>query len=197
MTNGDHLFIVSGCSGSGKSSLIAALAQQGEGVSTEPGREIVKEELERGGDGLPWSNKQRFIDLCAERAVRDFDRYAKLNRRTFFDRSFIDVASAVALTGLKAPDRLLVALESKRYAPVVLISPPWEALFRPDAERRHEFSEAVAEYELLVPTYRRYGYEIVFIPQQSIAERVSFVLSTVSSCEASLRSRSGLDDPNP
>lgn len=196
MTNGNHLFVVSGCSGSGKSSLIAALAQQGEGVSNEPGREIVKEELARGGDGLPWSNTQRFIDLCAERAIRDFDRHAKLNRRTFFDRSFIDVASAVALTGLKAPDRLLVALESKRYAPVVFISPPWEALFQTDAERRHEFSEAVAEYDVLVPTYLRHGYEIVFIPQRSIAERVSFVLSTVSSCEASPRSRSGMDDPN-
>jgi len=182
-TAGDHLFVVSGCSGSGKSTLIAALAQQGEAVATEPGRQIVKEQTQLGGDGLPWVNPQRFIDLCAERALRDFDRHVHLRRRAFFDRSFIDVASAVELTGLVAPDSLQLALQSKRYARLVFISPPWEALFRPDAERRHGFSEAVAEYEVLVPTYRRHGYEIVFIPQASVAKRVSFVRSVVSSRE--------------
>ncbi len=82
---------------------------------------------------------------------------------------------------MSAPDHLKLALQSKRYAPLVFISPPWKALFRPDAERRHTFGQAVAEYELLVPSYRWHGYEIVFIPQASVAERVSFVLSTLSS----------------
>jgi len=48
------------------------------------------------------------------------------------------------------------------------MSAPWEALFEPDAERRHGFREAVAEYEVLMPTYRRYGYDIVVIPQAPV-----------------------------
>ena len=136
-TPGRQLYVVSGCSGSGKSTLIAALAQRGEVVVNEPGRQIVKDEVERGGDGLPWANQQRFIDLCAEMAIRDFDRNARLDRRVFFDRSFVDVMSAVQLTGLRAPDPLELALQSRRYAPFVFISPPWEDLFHPDAERRH------------------------------------------------------------
>ena len=177
---GDRLFVVSGCSGSGKSTLIEALERHGEAVAAEPGRRIVKEQLEQGGDGLPWANTQRFIDLCAERAIQDFDRHAPLNRRTFFDRGFIDVASAVELTGLVAPGPLKTALTTRRYAPRVFISPPWKDLFGQDAERRHTFGDAVAEYEVLVPTYRRHGYEIVFIPQASVPERVSFVLSMAS-----------------
>ena len=175
----DHLFVVSGCSGSGKSTLIAALAQRGEAVAAEPGRQIVKEQIRLGGEGLPWVNPQRFVDLCAERAIRDFDRHLSVHRRTFFDRSFIDVASAVERTGLVAPDSLKVALQSRRYAPLVFISQPWEALFRPDEERRHSFSEAIAEYDRLVPTYRRHGYEIIFIPRASVLERVAFVLETL------------------
>ena len=177
---GEHLHVISGCSGSGKSTLVAELARHGEAVSEEPGRQIVKEQLRIGGDGLPWRNPQRFIDLCAAKAIAEFDRNIDHRRRTFFDRSFVDVASAVEMTGLVAPEPLNVALQSKRYAPVVLISVPWEALFRPDTERRHAFSEAVAEYEALVPAYRRHGYEIVFLPQASVSERVAFVLSTLS-----------------
>ena len=86
--------------------------------------------------------------------------------------------------GLVAPDSLQMALRSKRYASLAFISPPWEALFRTDEERRHTFCDALAEYDVLVPTYRRFGYEIVFIPQLSVAERVSFVLSIVSSRES-------------
>jgi predicted ATPase len=179
MVTGDRLFVVSGCSGSGKSTLIAALAESGEAVATEPGRQIVREELERGGDGLPWANRQRFIDLCAERAIGDFDRHAALGRRTFFDRSFIDVASAVELTGLTAPASLTAALQSKRYAPLVFLSAPWEDLFESDPERRHTFADSVAEYEVLVPTFRRYAYELLVIPQAPVPERVSFVLSHV------------------
>lgn len=174
------LFVVSGCSGSGKSTLITALARRGAAVVGEPGRQIVKEQLEQGGDGLPWANRQRFIDLCAERTIRDFDRHVHVARRTFFDRSFIDVASAVKLTGLCLPDRLKLALRSKRYASLVFISPPWEALFQEDAERRHSFREAVAEYQVLLATYRQYGYELVSLPPVSVPERVSFVFSTLS-----------------
>ena len=178
---GGHLFVVSGCSGSGKSTLLEALAREGEAVSAEPGRQIVKDQLRLGGDGLPWLNKQRFIDLCASHAIREFDRHVGQSGRVFFDRGFIDVASAVELTGLIAPAALEQALRWKRYAPRVFISPPWEALFGQDAERRHTFKDSVAEYEVLVPTYRKHGYEVVFLPQASVAKRVAFVQSVVSS----------------
>lgn len=178
---GEFLYVVSGCSGSGKSTLIAELAERGEAIVAEPGRRVVREQLELGEDGLPWVNPQRFVELCAERALSDFDRNAPLGRRTFFDRSLVDVASAVELAGLRAPDGLDCALRSKRYASLVFISPPWRALFHPDAERRHSFSQAVEEYETLVPTYRRHGYEIAIVPRGSVSERATFVQSTVSS----------------
>jgi predicted ATPase len=190
---GERLFVVSGCSGSGKSTLISALAAEGEAVAVEPGREIVKEELRAGRDGLPWANRQRFIDLCAQRTIRDFYRHVGTGRRTFFDRSFIDVASAVELTGLATPTHLETALRSKRYAPIVFMSAPWQALFRTDAERRHGFSDAVAEYEVLVPTYRRHGYEIILIPQGTVPERAAFVRSVASARDAGAAKGHALD----
>ena len=180
VVHGAHLFVVSGCSGSGKSTLIAVLAAQGESVAPEPGRRIVKEELAAGGDALPWRNAQRFIDRCALQANADFDQHAALSRRTFFDRSLIDVAAAVGRSGLRAPAVLTQALATKRYATTVFMSAPWKALFATDAERRHDFDEAVTEYDTLVPTYRHHGYDIIDLPQLSVTQRVAFVLATVN-----------------
>lgn len=174
-------YVVTGCSGSGKSTLVAALAECGERVVEEPGRRIVREQLATGGDGLPWSNPQRFAELCAARALRDFDRHAPTGRRTFFDRGLVDVASAVERLGLHPPAGLEEALRSRRYAPLVFVSPPWRALFRPDRERRHTFEDAVAEYEALVPAYRRRGYEVVLLSRSPVTERVAVVLAAVSS----------------
>jgi predicted ATPase len=122
-----------------------------------------------------------FADLCARRAIQDFQDHANLGGRVFFDRGFLDVISAVERLGLEVPQGLESAVESKRYAQTVFMSPPWEALFRPDAERRHGFADAVAEFEALVPSYRRHGYEIVFLPECSTHERVEFVLSGIRS----------------
>jgi predicted ATPase len=176
----DFLYVVSGCSGSGKSTLISALADSGEVVVHEPGRRIVKEQIDAGGDGVPWENMQCFIDLCASKAIFDFDRHSEVDYPVFFDRSFMDVVSAVELTGLQAPASLEVALRTKRYAPIVFMSPPWEAIFESDSERRHGFAEAVAEYEVLVPTFRRFEYEIAFLPQVPVQDRLEFINSAIS-----------------
>jgi predicted ATPase len=172
-------YVISGCSGSGKSTLLSALAERGESVVSEPGREIVRDQLRIGGDGLPWVNIQRFVDLCTTRAIHDFDRHASSPRRTFFDRSFIDIATAVETHNLAIPRSLEQALESKRYSSIVFMSPPWKDLFATDAERKHSYGDALEEYEALVPSYERFGYELVFLPQTSVPERVSFVLSTL------------------
>ena len=175
-----NLVVVSGCSSSGKSTLLEALASKGKSVVAEPGRRVVKEQLELGLDGLPWVNPQRFVELCVEKGIADFDRHAFSEQPVFFDRSLIDSASAIEAFDLVMPGALSEALKSKRYSLLVFMSAPWEALFETDAERRHSFEASVAEYEKLVPAYQNYGYEVVFLPQSSIKERVSFVLSQLS-----------------
>jgi predicted ATPase len=161
--------------------LLDALAARSVEVVAEPGRQIVRDELAAGGDGLPWLNAQRFLALCAARALADLAQWQGAAVSVFFDRSFIDAACAIDRSGLQWPPGLRAALRSKRYATTVFMSAPWPELFENDSERRGSFTDAVKEYEALVPFYRAHGYRLVHLPQVSVEARVEFVLDAIGS----------------
>ena len=175
----DNFFVISGCSGSGKSTLLEALKAQGETVVMEAGRRVVKEEIAAGRDGLPWENIQRFIELCINKGIGDFDSHVSIKEQVFFDRSLLEFAKAENLNH-EIKISLSNALSSRKYAPLVFMSKPWEELFQNDEERRHSFKDAVAEYEVLILTYQNFGYQIEYLPQASVEDRVSFITSTLS-----------------
>jgi predicted ATPase len=50
----NRLVVISGCSGGGKSTLLAELGRRRYAVVEEPGRRIVKTEIHSNGTALPW-----------------------------------------------------------------------------------------------------------------------------------------------
>jgi predicted ATPase len=168
------MVVVSGCSGAGKSTLLAELALRGYLVHPEAGRQIVKEQLHLGGDGLPWENPVKFAELCISRAIFFFNTAMPIDRPAIFDRSIVDNIAGIERLGLPLPNYFMVALQHYRYARRVFMTPPWKELFSHDAERRHSFEDAVAEYAGLLKGYTANGYEIVLIPKGTPAERANF-----------------------
>jgi predicted ATPase len=67
----DRFVVISGCSSSGKSTLIAELGKRGYAVVDEPGRRIVKGELARGGSALPWVDGVAFARRAMAIALAD------------------------------------------------------------------------------------------------------------------------------
>jgi predicted ATPase len=55
------------------------------------------------------------------------------------------------------------------------MAPPWVGLFETDGERRHAFSDAVAEYEGLLQSYPANGYQVQLIPRAGVKERADFL----------------------
>lgn len=172
---GAALVVLSGCSGGGKSALLAEMSRRGHLVRPEPGRQIVKEQLSIGGDGLPWANTLRFIDLCVSRAMYFYNSARTEGRPVYFDRSLIDNIAGFAALGLPIPAEYRAAAERYRYAHTVYLVPPWEELFRPDTERRHTFETARAEYERLEVAYRDFGYVVTVVPKGTVAERADYL----------------------
>jgi predicted ATPase len=160
-----RLVVISGCSGRGKSTLLAEMSGRGYQTWPEPGRQIVKEQLAAGGDGLPWRNMQKFVELCVARATEFHDAARADQGVALFDRSIVDALAALGQHGLPTPEPLRDALARYRYARTVFMAPPWRKLFAQDEERRHGFADAVAEFDNLMRVYPANGYAVELIPK--------------------------------
>lgn len=77
------------------------------------------------------------------------------------------------------PGHLRNAVALLPYAPAVFVAPPWEAIYRNDAERKQPFDEAVATFQAVTDAYLAAGYEVVELPFASVEERVGFVLKRI------------------
>jgi predicted ATPase len=173
----DRFVIISGCSGGGKSTLIAELCRRGYAVVDEPGRRIVREEMKRGGSALPWVDAAAFLRRAIEMALADWEQARAQKGRVFFDRGLIDAAAGLQhLTGDQVLDMLG---QSYRYHRQVFFVPPWPEIYAVDSERRHSLSAAVVEYSRLLETYPSLGYEVVVLPKVSVLERADFVVGTL------------------
>lgn len=179
--NARQFVVISGCSSGGKSTLLAELGRRGYRTFEEPGRHVVKAEQARGGDGLPWLNAERFIDLVIAHATQQLVHAREEGGLAFFDRSLIDAANSFPQRGLPIPPSLLQALNEHPYHRQVFMAPPWPEIFGQDTERKHDLATATQEYEWLLKTYPRLGYEIVTLPKIPVQARADFVLDHLGS----------------
>jgi predicted ATPase len=174
----ERFVVLSGCSGGGKSTLLAELHARGYRVIEEPGHRIVKRELEIGGNALPWTDGAAFARRTIEVALSDLEAAQQQPGWVFFDRGLIDAASALEhLTG--EPVLQLLSFHH-RYHPKVFLAPPWPEIYVTNAERRHGFEAGLAEYERLEHVYPAVGYEVIRLPKATVPDRADFVLATLS-----------------
>lgn len=172
-----RLVVISGCSGGGKSSLLAELRARGFATVEEPGRRIVDEELATGGVALPWVDLEAFCHRALELALQDRQAAQSQSGSIFFDRSLIDAESALQhITGLS-----MSRASAYRYYQRVFFTPPWPAIYVQDGVRRHDLRTAVDEYDRLTGAYMASGYEVALLPFTDVASRADFILATLAS----------------
>jgi predicted ATPase len=179
MQDGGSLFVITGGPGSGKTSVIEALAARGYRTTVEAGRSIIREQLEVAGQALPWSNAAAFAELMLAREIQSYHRALATSQLVFFDRGIPDVIGFLRLMSLPVPPLAEQSARDLRYDRSVFIAPPWKDIFEQDAERRQTFTQAVATYEAMVGVYTHSGYDLLPLPRASVGQRVEFVLDSV------------------
>jgi len=174
----NRFVLISGCSGGGKSTLLAELAQRGYATVEEPGRRIVKEEMLGAGTALPWVNEVAFARRAIEMALADRAAASCKAGWVFFDRGVLDAAAALErLTGEPA----MTVAQAHRYHRTIFVTPPWPDIYVGDAERRHTLDDAMVEYRHITDLYPSLGYEVAVLPKISVDERADFVLHALNS----------------
>ena len=178
--NSDRFFILTGGPGSGKSSLIDALNRLGYPRSVEAGRGIIQDQVDIGGQALPWADRALFAELMLSWEMRSYHLAQQHPGPVFFfDRGVLDVVGYRRLSELPVPQHVLKAAGEFRYNRHVFVAPQWKEIFHPDQERKQDFDEAIRTYNALTATYKEFDYELVELPRVSVDERVQFVLGEI------------------
>lgn len=173
----NRFVVISGCSGGGKSTLLAELRRRGHAVVEEPGRRIVREELTGDGAALPWIDAAAFARRAVTLALADREAAGCGEGWVFFDRGLVDAAAALEhATGEAVLERLGRA---HRYHRRVFLAPPWPEIYVNDPERPHGLEAARAEYGRLLEAYPRLGYAVSILPKADIAARAEVVLEAL------------------
>lgn len=175
----DNFIVITGGPGSGKSTLIDALAASGLPHMPEAGRAIIQGQVAIGGAALPWADRSGFAELMLGWELRSWRVARAHSGITLFDRGIPDVVGYLTLSDLPVPQHVRKAAELFRYNRRVFIAPPWRANFGQDSERKQTWAEAEATYHVMVDVYSALDYELVVLPRASIEDRVRFVRSAM------------------
>lgn len=168
--------LITGGPGFGKSTILNALELLGFKVEHEISRQIIKEQLNSGGDILPWKNLETFSRIVIEKRIKQFCE-SPPDEFVFFDRGIPDVIAYMNVDNLDIPAKYVSSLKDYSYFNEVFVTPPWKEIFLNDNERLESFDDALKIHKQICETYNQLGYTLVNIPSVSVNDRVEFILN--------------------
>lgn len=173
----DNYYIITGGPGVGKTTLVKQLEGLSYKYVPEVAREIIKNQVEIGGDALPWGDAQAYSKLMLELSVRDYELYLQNEDILFFDRGIPDTLGYEILMDFPENKDLWHIANNYRYNNTVFLLPFWREIYETDDERKQDFREAEETYKIMRQAYESLSYAVVEVPKISPKERAEFVLS--------------------
>ena len=175
----NNFYVITGGPGGGKTSLLESLASKGYNYIPETARQIIKKRLSTGLTPRP--DAKTFAREIFDHDIKNFISNSDLSSLLFFDRSFMDSASMLFDSDVDSYDKIRNTHLTNRYNNKVFITPPWQEIYRSDAERDQSFEQSIEVYQRLENWYREHGYDIVILPKDAIENRVKFILDQIVS----------------
>jgi len=172
----NHLYVLTGGPATGKTSVLNRLREKGFRCVDEVARRIIRQEMEQGGNALPWGDRSAYTSRMLSASIESYKEYQDSDQICFFDRGIPDTYGYSCLIGLKERDEIRRQALRYPYNKKVFLFPPWQEIYETDTERKQDFREAKETYHVLKEAYEELGYTIIELPLTTIEKRVEFIL---------------------
>lgn len=171
--------VITGGPGTGKSSVIHHLEQQGYRCLHEVSREITADAQKQGVTQLFLEKPILFSEKLREARIDQYKEASQSEENiVFFDRGLPDVVAYMDYYHTSYPSEFTEPCIQYRYDQVFLL-PPWKEIYQNDAERYENFEQAMLIHTYLKKAYLSYGYEPLEVPKLSVVQRGNFILSNL------------------
>lgn len=168
--------VITGGPGTGKSSIINELKQRHYTCFEEVSRQVTLDARKEGIEQLFLTKPLLFSELLLKARLQQFTEAKITNQHTaFLDRGLPDVLAYMDYVQSDYPSHFINTCETHIYEKVFVLA-PWEAIFVSDSERYENFDQAVAIHHALLNTYKRFGYELIDVPFDTVSKRTNFIL---------------------
>lgn len=176
----NNFYIITGGPGVGKTTLLKALEEEGYQVVPEVAREIIREQVETGGDAVPWANVALYTEFMLKGSVESYMEHVKNENIVFFDRGILDTVCYSEMTENRISAEMDAYAKNCIYNRKVFILPPWFEIYATDSERKQNWKEAETTYHKMKAMYERYGYNVIDVPKDSVENRRDFVIFSIT-----------------
>jgi predicted ATPase len=170
--------VITGGPGAGKTSLLRELARLGYQTAPESARAIIAERRARGESPRP--DPKVFALEILRRDIENHERLSATPDWVFFDRAIPEALAMVQEASAMAPEPVAALRLRHRFHRRVFVLPPWDAIYRQDAERDQTPAEALAVYRRVVDCYQALGYDLQQVPPSTVEERAGLVLAATA-----------------
>jgi len=168
----NNYYILTGAPGVGKTSLVDALSFEYRTVR-EPAREVIFEQSRIDGNAVWEEDRNLFLDKLLSKSIDNFNNESDA-LVTFFDRGIPDTVAYSVFGGI-TENRFLESSLRLLYNRKVFLLSPWEQIYKTDDERQMSFSDSLKFHDEIVRAYDTLDYELILVPNASIAKRVQFI----------------------
>ena len=165
--------------GTGKSTLIDELKKKGYCCYPEISRQVTIDAQKNGIDQLFLSDPFLFSKLLLEGRIKQFeDAQKEPHDIVFLDRGIPDVLAYIDYIGDHYPAEFEQHCMINKYT-TAFILPPWQEIYLTDNERYETFEQAIEIQKHLVATYKKYDYELIEVPKDTVENRINFILNHI------------------
>ena len=165
--------LITGGPGTGKTSLVNELKNNGYLCSEEIVRDLTIKKRDEGVDQYFLTDPLGFSTKLFNLRLEEYNKIYNSNL-VIYDRGPIDVLAYLNFKSIEIPKDLINDSKKINYKFSFILN-PWKDIYTQDNVRYESYEECVLIHEFLIKEYEKFKIKLIFVPNGTIIERVRFI----------------------